>query len=95
MTFGVSVTNFQLNNFELFSQVGKERNMVPVMRTTTQAEIMNPLLDCSSKEMRYLYSWEPGVSVTVMKQEVTLTNLSAVALSFFLKTDIPFNLSLW
>jgi len=81
--------------FILESKVGSDRNMIPIIETIAQADIMNPLLEFSEKDLSFLYSWERGVDPVVIKKDVTLTNKSAVTLSFIMKTEIPFNLNMW
>lgn len=81
--------------FVLESKVGKDRNIIPIIQTIAQADIMNPLLEFSVKDMYFLYRWEPEVEPAAIKKDLTLTNKSLVTLSFILKTEIPFNLSIW
>jgi hydrocephalus-inducing protein len=93
---GISVNPGLLSEiFVLESKVGKDRNMISVIRTNAQAEIMNPLLEFSEKDLNFTYSWTPSTAPTVVKKNLVLTNKSAVTLNFMLKTEIPFNLNLW
>lgn len=77
----------------LESRVGKERVMKPIIECKVLCEIINPLLDFSLKTIDYEYRWERGVDPKVQDREVTLTNVTAVPLSFLLKTEVPFNLN--
>ena len=79
--------------FVLESKVGKDRNMVPIIKTEVKAEIQAPLLDCDVRELNFLYEWGPNKAPTVSKKEITLTNKTAVTLGCIFKTEIPFNLS--
>eukprot|EP01034_Spumella_vulgaris_P022205 gene22205-28319_t len=81
--------------FVLESKVGKDRYMKQIIETEVRAAVVNPLLQFSMNSISYLYTWQRGVDAVVQKQELTLTNASAVALTFVLKTEMPFNLSSW
>ena len=79
--------------FVLESKVGKDRNMIPILRTETAAEIQNPLLEFSVREIILSYTWELNVAPAVIKKELVLTNKTAVPLGCILKTEAPFNLT--
>jgi len=79
--------------FLLESKVGKETKFRPVLESTTVAQVVNPFLEISPREMSFEYVWEDGVDATVQKKKIMLTNVSALHLHFTLKTEAPFNLS--
>eukprot|EP01033_Poteriospumella_lacustris_P008315 gene8315-5998_t len=79
--------------FVLESKVGKERNMKEILRTKVCCEIVNPLLTFSTNELAHTYIWEKGVEATIQQKEITMTNSSAITLSFVLKAEVPFNLN--
>eukprot|EP01041_Mallomonas_annulata_P003640 gene3640-7257_t len=82
--------------FILESRIGKERDMKQIMTANVQSDVVDPLLDFSLRELNYLYKWEKNEKPNqLFKQDVTLTNKTAVNLSFMLKTEMPFNLSSW
>ncbi len=79
--------------FVLESRVGKERVMKPIIECMVTTEVVNPLLQFSVPKMDYVYEWARGVDPTVQQRDIVLTNATAVPLSFFMKTEVPFNLS--
>ena len=89
----VDVPGLVSEKFVLESRVGKERVMKPIVDCNVTCEVVNPLLQFSVPSMDYVYRWERGVEPTVQQREIILTNASAVPLSFFMKTEVPFNLS--
>ena len=79
--------------FLLESKVGKETKFRPVLESTAVAQVVNPFLEISAREVYFEYVWEEGVEATVQKKKISLTNVSALHLNFTLKTEAPFNLS--
>ena len=79
--------------FLLESKVGKETKFRPVLESTTVAQVVNPFLEISPREMSFGYVWEDGVEAALQKKTIALTNVSALHLHFTLKTEAPFNLS--
>jgi hypothetical protein len=81
--------------FILDSKVGKERNFKQIMQTEVKCDVVNPLLEFSSNNISFLYTWEKDVDAQIHKADLVLTNTSSITLTFFLKTEIPFNLNTW
>eukprot|EP01038_Epipyxis_sp_PR26KG_P004323 gene4323-6124_t len=81
--------------FILESKVGKDRYMKQIIETEVKCDIVNPLLAFSQPDLSYLFIWKKDVESVVQKQQLMLTNNSAIVLSFVLKTEIPFNLNCW
>lgn len=81
--------------FVLESRVGKERDMKQIVETEIKVEVVNPLLEFSVSSMTFDYTWERNVEPFIQKQDITLCNRSLIALTFVLKTEVPFNLSSW
>ena len=79
--------------FVLESRVGKERGFAPIFNSSFKANIVDPLLIFSERELLYSYAWARGEEPAMQRKEVLLTNSSAVPLHFVLKTETPFNLS--
>eukprot|EP01032_Pedospumella_encystans_P008479 gene8479-10061_t len=93
---GYSATPRMVNEiFVLESKVGKDRYMKQIIQTDVRCNIVNPLLEFSSNDLSYLYTWERDVHPAVQKRDLTLTNTSSITLSFSMKTEIPFNLNSW
>lgn len=67
--------------------------MRPVIESEVRCEVVNPLLEISEKEIQFKYTWEENVQPYVQKKEITLKNMSSLTLSFYLKTEMPFNLN--
>ena len=67
--------------------------MRPVIESEVRCEVVNPLLEISEKEIQFKYTWEENVQPYVQKKEITLKNVSSLTLSFYLKTEMPFNLN--
>ena len=82
-------------HFVLDSKIGKERSFKTIMNTEIKADIVDPLLAFSEKDLNFTYSWSRTNEPTVQQKELTLTNQCAIDLNFFLKVDVPFNLSCW
>lgn len=81
--------------FILESKVGKERYMRPIIQSEVRCEVVNPLLEFSAPVLDFEYIWEKGVEPEIRKRSLVLKNISALPLTFLLKTEIPFNLSTW
>ena len=81
--------------FVLDSKVGKERNFKQIMQTEVKCDVVNPLLEFSTNDLSFLYTWEKDVDAQIQKADLVLTNTSSITLTFFLKTEIPFNLNSW
>ena len=81
--------------FVLESKVGKDRNMDQIIRTDVRVDVLNPLLECSKKDIYFNYTWEKDRAPSILRQDITLTNKAAIPLSFVLRADLPFNLSSW
>ena len=89
------VAGSAVEHFTLDSKVGKERSMKTIINTEIKANVVNPLLTSSEKEMHYVYAWEKGVEPQIQRRQLVLTNKTAIPLSFVLKVDVPFNLNSW
>lgn len=65
----------------------------PVFETECKANFADPLLEFSSPELKYSYSYVWGEQVAeVQEQPVTLKNVSKLPLSFWFKTEMPFTI---
>eukprot|EP01042_Synura_sphagnicola_P028807 gene28807-37157_t len=63
------------------------------MTANVQANVVDPLLEFSEKELSFLYRWEENEKPQAFRKDVTLTNRTEVPLYFILRTEVPFNLS--
>lgn len=82
-------------HFILESKLGKDRGFKTIINTEICADIVDPLLTFSEKELNFTYSWCKTNEPSVQQKEMTLTNQCAIDLNFLLKVDVPFNLSCW
>jgi hydrocephalus-inducing protein len=67
--------------------------MRAIIESEVRCEVVNPLLEISENEINFTYVWVRNEQPSVLKKEITLRNISTIALNFYLKTETPFNLS--
>jgi hydrocephalus-inducing protein len=67
--------------------------MRAIIESEVRCEVVNPLIEISEKEINFTYVWVRNEQPSVLKKEITLRNISTIALNFYLKTETPFNLS--
>lgn len=76
-----------------FNYIGQERVMKSRIKSEVRCDIVQPLLEISQKEIEFSYIWLKNEEPAVQKKEIYLKNISLLALNFYLKTEVPFNLS--
>jgi len=79
----------------LETKVLKDKQSRVVFDTTVTADFLHPLLDLTSSELSYNYTWEQGVPIDLITKPLTLTNKTPLPLDFVLKAQIPFSLDVW
>ena len=63
------------------------------IQSEIRCDVVHPLLEISQKEIEFSYIWTKNEEPHVQKKEIHLKNISLLALNFYLKTEVPFNLS--
>lgn len=73
--------------------IGQERVMKSRIESEVRCDVVHPVLEISQKDIEFSYSWTKNEEPCVQKKEISMKNISLLALNFYLKTEVPFNLS--
>ena len=65
-----------------------------ILEPKVTANFIEPLIEPSMPEMRFLYMYDEKVPIADQTQELTLTNVSPLALTLSLEASAPFSLDL-
>ncbi|KAJ1445550.1 hypothetical protein M885DRAFT_473458 [Pelagophyceae sp. CCMP2097] len=78
------------------ARVHKEKVSKPVFSANVRADVIEPLLKFSESTLAFVYDHvDPAAAVPAETRELTLTNASALPLSFALRCATPFQVDQW
>ena len=63
------------------------------IESEVRCDVVHPVLEISQKEIEFSYIWTQNEEPCLQKKEINMKNISLLALNFYLKTEVPFNLS--